>query len=112
MGQKSHVEVQHAQKSTELTVGLWRVAVLEMGHSLFQRLRTFGGNLVTEEGNSGARKMHFARLIMIPYLWSWVKRALRCCSCEHVGAPHPYTLAAWPGTNQCPLKFQLLALVG
>jgi hypothetical protein len=53
VGQKSPVEVQHAQKSTELTGGLWRVAVLEMGHSLFQRLRTFGGHLVTEEGDLG-----------------------------------------------------------
>jgi hypothetical protein len=51
--QKSPVEVQNAQKSTELTGGLWRVAVLEMGHSLFQRLRTFSGHLVAEEGNLG-----------------------------------------------------------
>jgi hypothetical protein len=29
------------------------VAVLEMGHSIFQRLRTFGGHLVTEEGDLG-----------------------------------------------------------
>jgi hypothetical protein len=35
----------------ELTGFLWRVAVVEMGHSLFQRLRTFGGHLVTEDGN-------------------------------------------------------------
>jgi hypothetical protein len=51
--QKSPVEVQHAQESTDLTGGLWRVAVLEMGHSLFQRLRSFGGHLVTEEDNLG-----------------------------------------------------------
>jgi hypothetical protein len=51
VGQKSPVEVQHAQKSTELTGGLWMVAVLEMGHSPFQKLRTFGEHLVTEEGN-------------------------------------------------------------
>jgi hypothetical protein len=37
----------------ELTGGLWRVTFLEMGHLLFQRLRTFGGNLVTKEGNLG-----------------------------------------------------------
>jgi hypothetical protein len=53
VGQKSPVEIQHAQKSTELTGGLWRVAVLEMGHPLFQRLRAFGGHLVTEEGDLG-----------------------------------------------------------
>jgi hypothetical protein len=29
------------------------VAVLEMGHSFFQRLRTFSGHLVTEEGDLG-----------------------------------------------------------
>jgi hypothetical protein len=53
LGQKSPVEIQHAQKSTKLTGGLWRVAVLEMGHSLVQRLRTFGGHFVTEVGNLG-----------------------------------------------------------
>jgi hypothetical protein len=53
VGQKLPVEVQHAQKSTELTGRLWRVAVLEMGHSLFQRLRTFCGHLVTEDGDLG-----------------------------------------------------------
>jgi hypothetical protein len=68
VGQKSPVEVEHAQKLTELTGGLWRVAVLEMGHSLFQRLRTFGGHLVTEENNLGCLKMHFTGLMMIPYL--------------------------------------------
>jgi hypothetical protein len=53
VGKKSPAEIQHAQKSTELTGDLWRLAVLEMGHSLFQRLRTFGGHLVTEEGDLG-----------------------------------------------------------
>jgi hypothetical protein len=53
LGQKSPAEIQHAQKSTELTGGLLRVAVLEMVHSFFQRLRSFGGHLVTEEGNLG-----------------------------------------------------------
>jgi hypothetical protein len=32
------------------------VAVLEVGHSLFQRLGTLGGNLVTEEGDLGCWK--------------------------------------------------------
>jgi hypothetical protein len=53
VGQKSPVEIQHGQNSTELTSGLWRVAVLEMVHSLFPRLRTFGGHLVAEEGELG-----------------------------------------------------------
>jgi hypothetical protein len=48
MGEKSPVKVQHAQKSTELTGGLGRVAVLVMSHSFFQRLRTLGGHLATE----------------------------------------------------------------
>jgi hypothetical protein len=62
VGQKSPVEVQHAQKSSELTGGLWRVAVLEVGQSLFQRLRTFGGHLVTEEGNFGCLEDALCRL--------------------------------------------------
>jgi hypothetical protein len=49
VGQKSLIEVQHAQKSTEITGGLGWVVVLEMGHSFFQRL----GTLVTEEGGLG-----------------------------------------------------------
>jgi hypothetical protein len=53
VGQKSPVEIQHAQKSTELTGGLWRVAVLETRHSLFQRFRNFGRHLVTQEGDLG-----------------------------------------------------------
>jgi hypothetical protein len=53
VGQKSPIEVQHAQKSTELTDGLWKLAVLEMGHSFFQRLKTLGRHLVTEEGDIG-----------------------------------------------------------
>jgi hypothetical protein len=32
------------------------VAVLEMGHSFFQRLGTFGEHLVTEEGDFGCSK--------------------------------------------------------
>jgi hypothetical protein len=53
VGQKSPVEVQHAQKTAELTGGLERVAVLKMGHSSFQRSGTLGGHLVTEEGDLG-----------------------------------------------------------
>jgi hypothetical protein len=52
-GQKSPIEVKHAKKSTELTGGLGRVAVLEAGHSFFQKLGTLGGHLITEEGDLG-----------------------------------------------------------
>jgi hypothetical protein len=51
VGQKSPIEVHHAQKSTELTGGLGRGAVLEVGHSFFQRLGTFGRHLVTKDGD-------------------------------------------------------------
>jgi hypothetical protein len=53
VGQKSPMEVHHARKSTELTSGLWRMTVLEMGYSFFQRLGSLGGHLVTEEGDLG-----------------------------------------------------------
>jgi non-ribosomal peptide synthetase component E (peptide arylation enzyme) len=53
MGQKLPIEVQHAQKSTELTGSLRRVAVLEMGHSLFQRLGALSEHLVTKQGDLG-----------------------------------------------------------
>jgi hypothetical protein len=53
VGQKSPVEVHHAQKSTELTGILWRVAVLGVGHSFFQRLETLGRHTVPEEGELG-----------------------------------------------------------
>jgi hypothetical protein len=66
MGQKSSIEVQHAQKSKELTGGLAMVAVLEMGHSFFQRLGNLGGHLVTEEGDLGC--VHFTGLMRILYL--------------------------------------------
>jgi hypothetical protein len=36
LGQKLPIEIQHAQKSTELTGGLWSLTVLEMGHWFFQ----------------------------------------------------------------------------
>jgi hypothetical protein len=56
VGQESPVEVYHAQKPTELAGSLWRVAVLEIGHSLVQRLGTLGRHLVTEEGDLGCPK--------------------------------------------------------
>jgi hypothetical protein len=62
VGQKSPVEVEHAQKSTEPTGGFWRVAVLVRGHSLLQRLRTFGGHLVTEKSNLGCSEEALRRV--------------------------------------------------
>jgi hypothetical protein len=53
VGQKPSIEVQHDQKSTKLTGSLWRVEVLEMCHSIFQRLEALGGHFVTEEGDLG-----------------------------------------------------------
>jgi hypothetical protein len=50
VGQKSPI-VQHAQESTELTGRLGWVAVLEMGHSFFQRFGTLGGHLISNEGD-------------------------------------------------------------
>jgi hypothetical protein len=64
MGQKSPIEVQCAQKTTELTGGLGRVAVLKMGYSFFQRLGILGGHLVTKEVTSGAWKTPFTKLMM------------------------------------------------
>jgi hypothetical protein len=53
VGQKSPVEVQHAQKPSELTGGLGRLARLKIGYSFFQRLGTLGGHLITEESGLG-----------------------------------------------------------
>jgi hypothetical protein len=53
MRQKCPIEIHRAQKQTELTGDLWKVAVLEMGHSFFQRLGSLGGHLVTEESDIG-----------------------------------------------------------
>jgi hypothetical protein len=44
-GAQIPIEVQHAQKSTELTGVLWWVIVLKMGHSFFLSLGTLGGHL-------------------------------------------------------------------
>jgi hypothetical protein len=53
VGQKSPIEVKHAQETAELTGGLGRETVLEVGYSFFQRLGTLGGQLATEEGDLG-----------------------------------------------------------
>jgi hypothetical protein len=49
VGQKSLIDVQHAQKLTGLTGCLELVAVLEMDQSFFQRLGTLGEHLVADE---------------------------------------------------------------
>jgi hypothetical protein len=51
MWYETPVEIQHAKKPTELTGGLRWLVFMEVGHSLLQRLRTFGGPLVAEEGD-------------------------------------------------------------
>jgi hypothetical protein len=53
VGQKSPVEVQHAQETAELTGGLVRVAVMKMDYSFLWTWGTLGGHLVTEEGDFG-----------------------------------------------------------
>jgi hypothetical protein len=53
VGQLSPTDVQHVRKSTELTGGVGRGAVLVMGHSFFQRYGTLSGHLITEEGDLG-----------------------------------------------------------
>jgi hypothetical protein len=60
--QISPVKVQHAKKSTELTGGLRRRAVLKMGHSFLQWLGTLGGHFVTEEGDLGRSEDTFCRV--------------------------------------------------
>jgi hypothetical protein len=71
--QKPSIEVQHAQKSTELTGGLWRTAVLEMGHSVFKRLGTLGRHLATKEGDLGCSKCALRRLDEDPVLLKLVE---------------------------------------
>jgi hypothetical protein len=60
--QKSPIEVQHAQKATELTGGLRRGAALKMGHSFLQWSGSLRKHPVTEV-TSVALKTHFAGLI-------------------------------------------------
>jgi hypothetical protein len=78
--QKSPIEFEHAQKSTELTGGLGRVAVLEIGHFFFQRLGTLDGHVVTEECDLRCSKDTLRLVDADPYLRSWSKRARRCCT--------------------------------
>jgi hypothetical protein len=62
MGQKSPIEIHHAQKSTELAGSLWRMAVLEIGHSFVQRLGTLSRHFVPEEGDLGCPKDALRRI--------------------------------------------------
>jgi hypothetical protein len=51
MWYETPIEIQHAEKPTELAGRLRWLVFLEVGHSLLQRLGTFGGYLVAEEGD-------------------------------------------------------------
>jgi hypothetical protein len=76
VGQISPVEVHHAQKPTELAGSLWRLAVLEMGHSFIQRLGTLGRHLVTEESDLGCPKDILRRVADDPIPLKLVKEYL------------------------------------
>jgi hypothetical protein len=80
--QKSSIEIQHTQKSTELTGGIGRMAILEMGHSFFQRLETLAGHLITEEGDLRSSKDTLRQVDAdaVP-----LKLVRRCCSCSSSG---------------------------
>jgi hypothetical protein len=62
VGQKSPVEIQHAQKSAELTGVFGREAVPEMSYSYFQTSGTLGGYLVTEEDDLGCSEDALRRI--------------------------------------------------
>jgi hypothetical protein len=64
--QKSPVEIQHAQEAAELTGGLRRGAVLNMGHSVFKLSGTLGGHLVDEEGYLGCSENTLRRVDQDP----------------------------------------------
>jgi hypothetical protein len=51
VGQKSPVEVQHAQGTVELSGNLGSLTVVEIGYLFFQRLGTLSRHLKTEEGH-------------------------------------------------------------
>jgi hypothetical protein len=68
VGQKSPVEIQQAQEAVELTGGLWRGAVLEMSHSIFERSETLSGHLVTEKGHFGCSEDTLQRVDQDPTL--------------------------------------------
>jgi hypothetical protein len=76
VGQKLPIEVQHAQKPTELRGGPGGVAVLEMGQSLFQRLGTIGGHLITEESNLGCSEDALCRVDEDPISQTLVEESL------------------------------------
>jgi hypothetical protein len=62
------LEVQHAQKSTELTGDVGRVRILEMGHSFFQRSGALGKHLLTEDGDLGCLEDALGRVDDYPVL--------------------------------------------
>jgi hypothetical protein len=51
VGQKLLVDIQHVLRTADLTGGLGRLAVVEMGYSFFQRLGTLGEYFVTEKSD-------------------------------------------------------------
>jgi hypothetical protein len=59
---RTPIEIQHAEKPTELTGRLRWLVFLEVGHSLLQRLGTVGGHLVAEEGDLRCSKGALSRV--------------------------------------------------
>jgi hypothetical protein len=82
MGQELPVEVQHAQKSAELTGGFGRVAILKMGYSFFQGLGTLSGHLVTKEGGLGCLEDTLYQVDEDSVPQELSERACRCCLCS------------------------------
>jgi hypothetical protein len=64
--QKSSIKVQHAQQATELTGGIKREAVLEMGYSFLQWSGTLREHLVTKEGDLGCSEDALRRVDQDP----------------------------------------------
>jgi hypothetical protein len=90
MGQKTPVEVQHAQETVELTGSFGRLSVLKMGYPFFQRMDAFGGHLVTEEGNLGRSKdaLHWVDEDSLPLMsvtrWNVGSRQRHQCEISEV----------------------------
>jgi hypothetical protein len=61
MGQKSPIEVQNVQETTELTGDLRKRAVLKMCHSFLQWSGSLRGHLVSEKGDLVCSKVALRR---------------------------------------------------
>jgi hypothetical protein len=96
MGQKSPVEVQHTQKTVELTGGFVRVAVLLTGYSSAQRLGTLGGGFVSVEGDLGCSEDTFRRVDENPVLLKpfeeWKTNLPRATLLAHLDPSTPLAL--------------------